>query len=473
MKQLDKAYINGQWQAVSAPERSHQVINPADESVVGEIAMAGQVEVDAAVAAAQAAGAAMMNSSREQRLAWIDQLMAEYGKRQAEMAEAIRTEMGAPKAWAENAQAPMGMGHLATARKVLENFEFHKDLGDNRVQYEPVGVVAMITPWNWPINQIVCKVAPAIATGCTMVLKPSELAPLSAQLFAEIVDATDLPKGAFNMIFGHGEVVGAALSSHPGVDMVSITGSGRAGTAVQIAAAPTVKRVSQELGGKSANILLEDCDFEKVVAREVAGMMSNTGQTCTARSRLFVPRSRLAEVEEIAKTSALRVKAGNPLAEDTRMGPLANEAQYRRVLGYIDKGVSEGAKLLAGGDAHDGPGFYINPTVFSDVTEDMTIYKEEIFGPVLSIIAYDNEAQAVEMANNTPYGLAGSVSGNDIEACRNVATQIRAGQIAINGAGPALDTPFGGYKQSGNGREWGEFGFHDFVEVKAVLGYNA
>jgi aldehyde dehydrogenase (NAD+) len=473
MKQLDKAYINGEWQAVSAPERTHQIVNPADESVVGEIAMAGEAEVDAAVAAAQAALPVMMNSTREQRLEWLDQLVAEYSKRQGEIAEAIRTEMGAPKAWAENAQAPLGAGHIATARSILENFEFHEDKGKNRVQYEPIGVVAMITPWNWPINQIACKVAPAIATGCTMVLKPSELSALSAQLFAEVVDATDLPKGAFNMVFGHGEVVGAALSAHNDVDMVSITGSGRAGTAVQIAAAPTVKRVSQELGGKSANILLEDCDFQKVVAREVGGMMTNTGQTCTARSRLFVPRSRLAEVEEIAKAAASSMKAGDPMADDTRIGPVANEPQYRRVMGYIDKGVAEGAKLIVGGDSPEGKGFYVNPTVFSDVTEDMTIYKEEIFGPVLSIIAYDNEEQAIEMANNTPYGLAGSVSGNDIEACRRVAGQIRAGQISINGAGPTLDMPFGGYKQSGNGREWGEHGFMDFLETKSVLGYNA
>jgi aldehyde dehydrogenase (NAD+) len=346
--------------------------------------------------------------------------------------------------------------------------------GSYAIRREPVGVVGMITPWNWPINQISCKVAPALAAGCTMILKPSEIAPMNALLWAEVMDEAGVPPGVFNLINGDGPSVGEAMSAHPGIDMMSFTGSTRAGIAVAKASADTVKRVAQELGGKSPNIVLDDADLSKAVARGVAHMMQNTGQSCNAPSRMFVPKAKHDEAAQIAKVAAERVKVGDAFAEGTTMGPVVSEVQYNKIQALIKKGIDEGATLVTGGLGRpDGlnRGYFVRPTVFANVTNDMTIAREEIFGPVLAILPYETEADAIRQANDTPYGLSGYVQSGNIDHARKVAAQIRAGNVHINGAGGEMNAPFGGYKQSGTGREWGEFGFEEFLEVKAVLGF--
>jgi len=475
MRQLHQHYINGEW--VSAPGAAVlDIINPATAQKSGEMVLGTQAEVDAAVTAAKKAFETFGYSSREDRLEILQNIKAEYKRRIHEMAEAITEEMGAPVQLANAAHAPAGLGHLATAIAVLKDFSFHEDRGTTRIAKEPIGVVGMITPWNWPINQIACKVAPAIATGCTMVLKPSEVAPYSCQLFTEIMHSAGVPAGVYNVVYGEGQPVGEALSLHPDVDMMSVTGSTRMGAAVQANAAKTIKRVAQELGGKSANILLDDADFEAAVTREALAAMRNTGQTCTLLSRMLVPHNRMDEAAEIARKAVANVVVGDPKDEKTTMGPIANEKQYQTVQRLLKVGVDEGARLVSGGPGQpeglEG-GYFVKPTVFADVTPEMTIANEEIFGPALSIIGYETEEEAIRIANDSPYGLSGAVQSADPERARKVAAKLRTGMVYINGAAGDLSAPFGGYKQSGNGREWGDHAFHDFLEVKSVLGFNA
>ncbi|MFN3523522.1 MAG: aldehyde dehydrogenase family protein [Phenylobacterium sp.] len=471
MREYLKFYIDGQW--VDPVElKTLDVINPATEEVCGKIALGSAADVDKAVKAARKAFKTWSLASREERLDTLNRILAEYQKRFGDLATAVTEEMGAPASLAQRAQVPIGMGHLGTAINVLKDFEFEELRGSTMIRKEPIGVCSFITPWNWPLNQIVCKVAPAIATGCTMVLKPSEVAPFSGQIFAEIMHAAGVPAGVFNLVHGDGLGVGVPLSSHPDVDMVSFTGSTRAGIEVAKNAAPTVKRVSQELGGKSPNIVLDDSVFAKSVARGVATVMNNSGQSCNAPTRMLVPSKRMDEAIAVAKEAAAQVTVGDPNG-NSQLGPVVSEAQFNKIQGLIQKGIDEGATLVAGGVGRPeglDKGYYVKPTVFANVTNDMTIAREEIFGPVLSILGYDNLDQAVEIGNDTEYGLAAYVNGADIEEARRLAAKLRAGQVIINGASDMM-APFGGYKMSGNGREWGDFAFHDFLEIKAVIGY--
>jgi acyl-CoA reductase-like NAD-dependent aldehyde dehydrogenase len=466
-------YVDGQWVAPAAP-RTLEVVNPATESVAGVISLGSRADVDRAVAAAQRAFASYSRTTREQRMALLQAVIDVYKRRMDDMALAISEEMGAPLAKvARPQQAPSGLGHFMVALGVLKDFEFEKMQGTTQVVREPVGVCGLITPWNWPANQIACKVAPALACGCTMVLKPSEIAPLSGHVMAEILHEAGLPPGVFNLVDGDGPTVGAALASHPGIDMVSFTGSTRAGILVDKAAADTVKKVSLELGGKSPNIILDGAPLEQAVAHGVLVMMNNTGQSCNAPSRMLVPRRHLAQVEAIAAAVAAKVVPGDPADPATGMGPQASETQWRKVQGLIEQGIQEGAKLVYGGPGRPegiARGFYTRPTIFSNVRNDMTIAREEIFGPVLCILPYDTEDEAIRIANDTPYGLSAYVFGDTHERAMAVGSRIRAGNVHINGA--SLDTrgSFGGYKQSGLGREWGAFGFEEFLEVKSVFG---
>tara|TARA_Y100000741_G_scaffold347505_1_gene314848 strand:- start:1400 stop:2554 length:1155 start_codon:yes stop_codon:yes gene_type:complete len=380
--------------------------------------------------------------------------------------------MGAPNGLAKAAQAGTGLFHFVTTASVLSNFQFEEEQGTNLIVKEPVGVVGMITPWNWPINQIACKVAPALAAGCTMVLKPSEVAPINAIIFAEIMDEAGVPAGVFNLLNGDGPTVGAYLSQHPGVDMMSFTGSTRAGIEVAKNAAPTVKRVAQELGGKSANIILDDANLEEAVGRDAFGMCMNSGQSCNAGTRMLVPHSQMETAKTIAKASMEAVNVGDPTSDGTTIGPVVSKAQWEKIQGLIQAGIDEGAELVCGGLGRpDGidVGYYVKPTLFANVTNDMTIAQEEIFGPVLVLIGYADDEDAIKIANDTVYGLAGYISGSH-ERAVNVARQIRTGNMHVNGAGPDFNAPFGGYKQSGNGREWGPYGLEEFLEVKAILG---
>ncbi|MDX9688593.1 aldehyde dehydrogenase family protein [Halopseudomonas formosensis] len=468
-------YINGQWVEPSTND-TVDVINPATEEVVATIALGGVEDVNAAVAAARAAFESYSRTSREERIALLERILEIYQRRSDEFARAITLEMGAPAKLSKYAQAPSGTGHFAAALKALKHFEFEERIGNTLVVKEPIGVCGLITPWNWPINQLACKIAPALATGCTMVLKPSEVAPLSALLLAEVLDEAGVPAGVFNLVNGDGPTVGSAMSAHPDIDMMSFTGSTGAGRQVMKNGAETIKRVALELGGKSANILLDDVNFEKMVAHGVMSCMNNTGQSCNAPTRMLVPNSRMDEVAEIAKAVAAKVKAGAPDAPDTTMGPVVSKAQWNKIQDLIAKGIEEGARLVVGGTGRPeglDRGYYVKPTVFSHVTNDMTIAREEIFGPVLSIIGYENEADAIRIANDTRYGLSGYVSSADLERARNVARQIRTGMVHLNGAPLDNDAPFGGYKESGNGREWGHYGFEDFLEVKSIFGYYA
>ncbi|MFZ3032538.1 MAG: aldehyde dehydrogenase family protein [Parvibaculum sp.] len=469
-----KFYINGKWVDPTTP-KTEDVINPATEEPIARISMGSAADVNKAVAAAKAAFPSYSTTSKKERIELLEAIIEVYKKRYPEIAAAITSEMGAPKGLSMNAQAAMGVAHFATNLELLKNYEFETDKGTSRIVREPVGVCGFITPWNWPINQIACKVAPALAVGCTMVLKPSEVAPINAYLFAEVLDEAGVPAGVFNLINGDGPNVGAPLSSHPDVDMMSFTGSTRAGILVSKAAADTVKRVALELGGKSANIVLDDADFNKAVAGSVMGMMSNSGQSCNAPSRMLVPAKRQAEAVAIAKAAAESIKVGDPNADGINMGPVVSEVQFNKIQGLIQKGIEEGATLVTGGTGRPeglNKGYYVRPTIFSDVTNDMTIAREEIFGPVMAILPYKDEDDAVSIANDTVYGLSGYVQGEP-EHARKVASRLRTGNVHLNLAGPDLNAPFGGYKQSGNGREWGEFGFEEFLEVKAVLGYNA
>ena len=475
MRNYLKFYINGTWVDPVTP-KTLDVINPATEAVAGRISMGSAADVDAAVRAARAAFASYSQTSVAERMALLEAIINEYKKRYADMAAAITEEMGAPAMLAQKAQAAMGVGHLTTALNVLKDYHFQEQRGTTLLVKEPIGVCGLITPWNWPVNQIACKVAPALAVGCTMVLKPSEIAPFSAQVWTEILHAAGVPAGVFNLVNGDGPTVGAAISSHPEVDMVSFTGSTRAGIEVARNAAPTVKRVHQELGGKSPNILLPDlagADLQKAVTAGVRSVMSNSGQSCNAPTRMLVPNARMAEVLAIAKAACEGTTVGDP-ASGAAIGPVISAAQWNKIQGLIERGIEEGAGVVAGGPGKPAgleTGYYVKPTVLGPVKNTATIAREEIFGPVLTILGYDTVDEAVAIANDTPYGLAAYVSGSDPEATRKVASRLRAGQVNLNSATTDLMAPFGGFKQSGNGREWGEHAFGEFLEVKAVLGF--
>jgi aldehyde dehydrogenase (NAD+) len=467
-----KFYIDGRWVDPATP-RDFTVINPATEEPGGVISMGSAADVDRAVAAARRSFDSFSQTSREERRTLLEKILAVYKKRYADVANAIRVEMGAPTKLANGSQAGIGVGHLSAMIEVLKSFEFEERRGSTRLVLEPVGVCALITPWNWPINQVAAKVVPALAAGCTMVLKPSEFSPFSAIIWAEVLHEAGVPAGVFNLVNGTGPEVGAALASHPEVDMVSFTGSTRAGTEVAKLAAPTVKRVHQELGGKSPNILLDDADFARAVKASVQHVFENSGQSCNAPTRMLVPASRLAEVEALAKQVAEKVTVGDPTSPETQVGPVVSRIQFDRVEDYISKGIAEGAKVVVGGEGRPkglSKGYYVQPTIFSNVNNQMLIAREEIFGPVLAILPYRDEEEAVQIANDTPYGLQAFVWSGDLARANRIGRRIRAGRVTINGAAGDMNTPFGGFKRSGNGREWGEHGLRDFLEVKAVLG---
>ena len=475
MREMLQFYIDGKWVDPQSPN-TLDVINPATEEVCGRISIGAAEDVDLAVAAATRAFASYSQSTREDRIALLESVLAEFAKRHDEVAEAIMEEMGAPWNLARDSQAASGPQHIKAAIRALKEYPFEERNRTTLVVREPIGVCGLITPWNWPMNQVAVKVAPALAAGCTMVLKPSEIAPFDAMIFAEILDAAGVPAGVFNLVNGDGPGVGTALSQHPGVDMVSFTGSTRAGVLVAQNAAPTVKRVAQELGGKSANILLDDADFEKAVKSGASDVFENTGQSCDAPSRMLVPKARMDEAAATAASVANATIVGDPWDEKTEVGPLVSDLQWNKVQALIQKGIDEGATLAAGGTGKpDGieKGYFARPTVFANVSNDMTIAREEIFGPVLSIIPYDDEDDAVRIANDTPYGLSGYVSSSDLDRARKVAARMRTGMVHINGAWADSASPFGGYKQSGNGREWGAHGIDEFLEVKSIYGYEA
>ena len=470
-----KFYINGQW--ISPSEQGLiSVINPATEEAVATIAAGGPSDVDKAVAAARRAFTTYSQASREERLDLLTRIIDIYRQRVEELAEAISTEMGAPLAFARERHVPAGLGHLTRTIEVLKTYEFDETISSTLITREPIGVVGLITPWNWPLNQIACKVGPALAAGCTMVLKPSEVAPLSALIFAEILDEAGVPAGVFNLVNGDGPSVGQALASHPDVDMVSFTGSTRAGILVAKAAADTVKRVHQELGGKSPNILLDDADFDTAVTHGVRTCFANSGQSCNAPTRLLVPAGRQEEVIAIARRIAEETVVGDPRAASTTIGPVVSQIQFDRIQALIEAGIKEGATLVTGGPGRPAGlnrGYYVQPTVFANVCNDMRIAQEEIFGPILSILPYKDEEDAIRMANDTVYGLSSYVTSGSIERSREVARRIRAGMVHLNGSRGDTVAPFGGYKQSGNGREWGQFGFEEFLEIKSMFGYAA
>jgi len=473
MKDCRKFNINRSWVAPKTA-RDHQVINPSTEEPCGTISLGTKADVDDAVAAARRAFTTFSQTTREDRLALLQAIMAAYQAHLDEMAETISIEMGAPLWLSKAAQAMAPLGHLGTIIQVLSDYDFETVQGSTLFRREPIGVCGLITPWNWPVNQIACKVLPAIAAGCTMVLKPTELAPLNAHLWAQILHEAGVPAGVFNLVDGDGPTVGTAMATHPDVDMMSFTGSTRAGIQVAINAAPTVKRVTQELGGKSANIVLDDADIEAVVRGGVQSCFMNSGQSCNAPTRMLVSRRKHDTALQVAKAVAEAMKVGNAMADGTMMGPLANKTQFEKVNRLIRTGMEEGATLAAGGPGRPegvARGYFVQPTVFGDVRNDMTIAREEIFGPVLSILPYESEEQAVQVANDTPYGLSGYVSSGDLEHARAVARRIRAGNVHLNGAHPDFNAAFGGYRQSGNGREWGKVGFEEFLELKCVYGW--
>ena len=471
MEKLD-FYINGEWVKPSEA-KTLDVINPATEEAVATISLGSQTDVNSAVKAAKSAFENYSLTPVAERIELLTTIKEIYRRRIDDVADAIQTEMGAPTSLARGAQAMVGLGHLKAAIRSLSNHEFEYTHGKFIIRHEPIGVCGLITPWNWPVNQVVSKLAPCIAAGCTAILKPSEIAPLSSMVIAEILHEANVPSGVFNLVNGLGPEVGEAMSSHPDIDMMSFTGSTRGGVAVAKASADSVKRVSQELGGKSPNIILDDDHFEKSVMNGVELCMNNTGQSCNAPTRMLVPESRKEEAFELAVKEAKNTTVGDPKANDTTIGPLVSDVQFRKVQTLIDSGISEGATLLVGGTGKpDGlnKGYYVKPTVFGNVTNDMTIAREEIFGPVLSIITYTDIDDAISIANDSEYGLAAYVAGKNKEDLTAIARRLRAGQIHINYGSGGADAPFGGYKQSGNGREKAEWGFEEFLEVKAIMG---
>jgi aldehyde dehydrogenase (NAD+) len=473
MKNCRQFYVDGKW---IDPTKAHDftITNPASEEPIATISLGSAVDVDRAVAAAKRAYEQYSATTPSDRIGLLQRIIDVYRAKMNEMAETISQEMGAPISLSRKAQAPAGLAHLLEVVKVLEEFQFEEVKGSTLMRKEPIGVCALITPWNWPMNQIVCKVAPALAAGCTMILKPSEVAPLSAYLFARILDEAAVPPGVFNLVNGDGPTVGAAISSHPDVAMVSFTGSTRAGVSVAVAAAASVKRVTQELGGKSANIILEDADVANAVRQGTQECFRNSGQSCNAPTRMLVPRSKMPEAVEAAKQAAEATTVGDPFAKDTSIGPLASKAQFDKVQRLINVGIEEGATLIAGGLGRPegfAKGYFVKPTVFANVNNDMTIAREEVFGPVLCIIPYETEDDAVRIANDTIYGLSGFVTAGSLERAHRVAKRLRAGNVHINGARVDFAACFGGYKQSGNGREWGKAGLEEFLELKAIFGY--
>lgn len=473
MKDCSKLYINGKW-VNPVEQHNFTVINPATEGGVATISLGTAADVDSAVAAAKLAFESYSETTIEERLTLLHRIIEIYKANMDEMAETISLEMGAPITLSREAQAPAGLAHFTEIVKVLCEFKFEEAKGSTLMRKEPIGVCGLITPWNWPMNQIACKVAPALAAGCTMVLKPSEIAPLSAYLFVRILHEAGLPAGVLNLVNGDGPTVGSAIAAHPDLAMVSFTGSTKAGVAVAVAAAPTVKRVTQELGGKSANIILDDAELPTAITEGVQSCFRNAGQSCNAPTRLLIPRCKMAEAIAVAKQAAEAIKVGDPLDKETQLGPLASRAQFEKVQRLILQGIEEGAILISGGLGRpEGirQGYFVKPTVFGKVRSEMVIAREEIFGPVLVMIAYENDEEAVRIANDTPYGLAGFVTSRDRERARLIAKRIRAGNVHLNGARIDFGSCFGGYKQSGNGREWGEAGLEEFLELKAIFGY--
>uniref|UniRef100_UPI00403F3B94 aldehyde dehydrogenase family protein n=1 Tax=Pigmentiphaga sp. CHJ604 TaxID=3081984 RepID=UPI00403F3B94 len=466
-------YIDGAWVDPVAP-RNLEVVNPATEESFARISLGSPEDVERAVRAARRAFPAYAATSVQERLGWLERIVAGFRARLPELARAMTMEMGAPITFSTERQATVALFHFEEALRVLADYPFEERMGSGIVRREPIGVCGLITPWNWPLNQVASKVAPALATGCTVVLKPSEIAPLSSLLFAQIVHEAGLPPGVFNLVNGDGPTVGEAIAAHPAIDMVSFTGSTGAGVRVAKLAADTVKRVAQELGGKSANIILPDADIRAAVVAGVHACNTNAGQNCQSPTRMLVPRDRRDEVFAAARDAVAAIRLGDPMDPASTMGPLVSQAQFDKVQQLIQSGVDEGATLVAGGTGRPRGlerGYYVRPTVFGDVTPDMRIAREEIFGPVLSIMSYDDEDQAIAIANDTPFGLAGFVQSPDLERARRVANAIRAGRVYLNGAPFDRSLPFGGYKQSGNGREFGVFGFEEYLEVKAILGY--
>jgi aldehyde dehydrogenase (NAD+) len=473
MDNTQKFFIDGRWVEPSGRRRL-EVVNPATEQPIATIALGEAADIDRAVGAARRAFPAYSATSREERIALLERILALYKKRWHDIALSISTEVGAPIKLAEGSQTGAGFHHFSAALAVLKTFKFEEKLGNSQIVREPIGVCGLITPWNWPLNQIAAKVGPALACGCTMVLKPSEVTPSCALIVAEILQEAGVPPGVFNLVNGDGPVTGAALAAHPDVDFISFTGSTVGGVAVAHAAADSVKRVAQELGGKSPNVILDDADFEAAVARDVKTLMNNSGQSCNAPSRMLVPAARLEEAQRIAVKAAESIQVGDPASPDTAMGPVVSQRQWMRVQRLINAGIEEGAKALTGGPGRPAgldTGYFVRPTIFTGVGRQSTIAREEIFGPVLVIMPYDSEDQAVEIANDTVYGLSAYVSSKNLAHANQVARRLRAGNVHINGQWGSEPTPFGGYKQSGNGREGGAFGFQDFLETKAILAY--
>jgi aldehyde dehydrogenase (NAD+) len=467
-----KFYIDGAWVTPSSSERL-DVINPATEEVVTQIALGSEKDAELAIAAAKKAFESWSQSTKQERLDLLNSIIAVYQKRMGDLAAAVTAEMGAPAMLAAQAQVPSALGHLMTAAKVLENYEFTTTRGTTTLVREPAGVCALITPWNWPLNQIGCKVGPALAAGCTMVLKPSEVAPLNAIIFTEILDEAGVPAGVFNLVNGDGPTVGSVLSAHPDIDMVSFTGSTRAGIQVSKAAADTVKKVSLELGGKSANIVLPDADLAAAAQGAISACFLNSGQSCNAPTRLLVQEDQYDELVELLKAEVAKVSTGDPAEKSTVLGPLVSKTQFDRVQTLIQAGIEEGAQVEAGGTGlPDGldKGYFVQPTLFTGVKPEMRIAQEEIFGPVLAVLPYTDEEEAIRIANDSEYGLSGAVQSSDPDHAFRVASRIRTGMVHLNGAPLDQSAPFGGYKKSGNGREWGELGFEEFTEVKAVMG---
>jgi aldehyde dehydrogenase (NAD+) len=472
MMKTSQFYIDGKWVAPSRPDRI-AVINPATEDVAAEVAAGGPADADRAVQAAAKAFPRFSRSTKAERLDLLKAILEAYRARAEDLAQAVTTEMGSPLSFSRSAQVWAGDAHLEAHITALEAFEFTKPLGRTSVVFEPVGVCGLITPWNWPLNQIVCKVAPALAAGCTMVLKPSEVSPLSGLIFAEIMHAAGVPAGVFNLVNGDGPSVGEPMARHPLVDMMSFTGSTRAGVLVAKAAADTVKRVAQEMGGKSPNVILDDADLEAAVTGGVQACFANTGQSCDAPTRMLVPRAMHAEALEIAAVATKAHVTGDPRNDATMLGPVVSRRQFDKIQGLIQTGIDEGATLVAGGAGRPNGlnrGFYVKPTVFGDVTPDMTIAREEIFGPVLAIMPYDTEEEAIRIANDTPYGLSSNIQSGDLERARAFAAHIRAGVVNLGYPDWDLTAPFGGFKQSGNGREYSSWGMHDFLEAKSIIG---
>jgi aldehyde dehydrogenase (NAD+) len=467
-----KFYINGAWVDPAAPS-TLGIVNPATEETFAQVSLGSRQDVDRAAKAARRAFATYSEVSVEDRLSFLRKIIEGFRARLPELARMMTLEMGAPITFATERQATVALFHFEEAARVLARYQFEERVGNGIVRREPIGVCGLITPWNWPLNQVASKVAPALATGCTVVLKPSEIAPLSSMLFAEIVHDAGLPAGVFNLVNGDGPTVGEAIAAHPEIDMVSFTGSTAAGIRVAKLAADTVKRVAQELGGKSANIILDDADLKAAVIGGVHACYTNAGQNCQSPTRMLIPRAQRDAAFEAAHEAVDTIRLGDPLDPASTMGPLVSQAQFEKVQELIQSGVDEGATLVAGGTGRPtefNRGYYVRPTVFGDVTPQMRIAREEIFGPVLSIMSYDTEEEAIEIANDTPFGLAGFVQSKDLNRARTVANRIRAGRVYLNGAPFDRSLPFGGYKQSGNGREFGVFGFEEYLEVKAILG---